>query len=49
MIVAGIIGYVLGVLSLMALRVVLFRLMVMSEMFKIENLKNKYEQWRTNL
>jgi len=33
----------------MALRVVLFRLMVMSEMFKIENLKNKYEQWRTNL
>ena len=45
----GIVGFILGVLFMMALRVVLFRLMVMSEMFKIETLKNKYEQWRTNL
>jgi hypothetical protein len=45
----GIIGFILGILFMMAIRVVLFRLMVMAETHKIKKLKNKYDQWRMNL
>jgi hypothetical protein len=45
----GIIGFILGILFMMAIRVVLFRLMVMAETHKIQELKNKYDQWRMNL